>query len=81
MMQSFEPVFLLTAVPAEVASAVATAGALAIVTLYRNGRADSREALNAMRDQRESIDKLTNVVTSLVEYIKEDREGKRARSG
>lgn len=80
-MQSFEPFFLLTAVPPEVASAVATAGALAIIALYKNGRSDGREYLNAMRDQREAIDKLTNVVTRLVGVIEEDREGKRARSG
>lgn len=80
-MQSFEPVFMLTSVPGEVAAAAGGVMATAIAALYKNGRSDAREALNAMRDQREAVDKLTNVVNRLIGLVEEEREGKRARNG
>lgn len=62
MIQSLEPVFLLSAVPGDVAIPVATAGAAAIVALYRNGRKDLIDALNATNSNTAVIQKLIDTL-------------------
>ncbi len=73
MLQTLDPVFLLAAVPGDVAYPVAVAMGGAIATLYRNSRKDSIDAIVALKDAGHAIEKLAASHEKLTELVSKEQ--------
>ena len=78
MIQSLEPMFMLTAVPGEIAYPIAISMGGAIATLYRNSRKDSIDAITALKDAGHAIEKLAASHDKLTELVAKDQANRAA---